>query len=421
MKANILKKSFLFFTLIFIFANLIFPQNADSESKQIEARISEFNITGLKRTKERYVQNLLSGFIGQPLNQETVKEIHTTLQAQNLFDEIKVTSAPLGSFDSIKVVVNVSVKEKLSFMPLPFAAFSSGNFMAGLFVMDMNAFGVHDNFIVGGLYSSDMIMGMGAYSRHPQKKGDFGFGGNFSVAKRESTYTNGDERKVLEYEAFALGAGARLLYKPTKGTTVSAGVGYDFFNPIDTDFLLKTNVWTTSLGWNISKSSWNGIFLSSSSVSVLGALHFSDNSDFGFGQSVTAQAKTQLPVAQKIRFLGTAMGFYGKDLYFPQYQNRNAAGVSILHNDFRTKEILGLSGGAEFCVLKMNFGMLSLYALYQAAFVQDWDESLYVGHGPEAGLRVYLAKVAFPAISMGGSYNVTNKSWQYSFSLGMGF
>ena len=42
-------------------------------------------------------------------------------------------------------------------------------------------------------------------------------------------------------------------------------------------------------------------------------------------------------------------------------------------------------------------------------------------HGPNGGVRFYLAKIAFPALAMGLAYNVTNNYWQFSASMGVSF
>ncbi len=412
-----MKSAVAFFSLIFIFSN-VFPQEFSDAPRM---PIASFEIDGLKRTKERYMENLFSHFKGREASDETKSQIEGALQEENLFEEIAISFEENSEGET---VARISLKEKWSFLPLPFVAASNGSFMAGLFLIDMNAFGIHDTFVGGGLYSKDMLMGMGAYVKSPHKKGDFGFSISFSLANRESTFCNGSEKNVLEYDALSLGVSARLVFKPTSHTSVNFETAYNFFNPEDAkeNFAVrKTHGWKLGAGWDFSKSSWNGIFLSSNGVSISGGIYFSDNSDFKIGESISASAKAQLPVAQKIRLLGAASLFFGNDLFYPQWQSRTMAGISVLPSDFRTLRIFGVSSGAEFCIVKIKFGMLSAYALYQVALAQDWNKSLYFAHGPEAGIRVYFAKIAIPAISMGGSYNVTNNSWQYSFSFGMGF
>lgn len=414
-------KKILFSALAFIFASAVFPQEdsaPDTDSGGPPPVITNFNITGLKRTKEYYMRNLLSQFEGEPAAPETLEKVETVLRAENLFDEIEVSAAPVSEGGAS---VSIALKEKISFLPLPMAAFSDGSFMAGLFVIDMNAFGLHDFFALGGMFSADMRMGMTAYAKQPHNKNEFGFAVTGSVTDRENTFADAHDREIAAYDAFLIGTGAQLLYKPSAGQNVSAGFNYKHFRPRDTDFVSDLNQWTASGSWGLSSSSWNGIFLSASGISASGTIYFTDDADYRTGVSLSAGASFQLPVAQKIRLLGAAAGFAGKNLHYLSYQGRSAAGVSVLPSDFKTLKILGLSAGAEFCVAKIRYGTLSVYAQYQTALAQDWDESLYVAHGPEAGLCVYLAKIAFPAISVGGSYNITNSSWQYSIAAGVSF
>ena len=71
-----------------------------------------------------------------------------------------------------------------------------------------------------------------------------------------------------------------------------------------------------------------------------------------------------------------------------------------------TDQIFGLLTGFEAAVVKAHFGVLSVYGLYEVAAARELNNSTYLCHGPEAGVRLYLAKLAYPAFAMGASYNV---------------
>lgn len=435
-------KIFFALTLLFAGAPLLFAQaesgadNASAQNMETGQQggdsvipgedeeyplIADFAISGLKRTKESYMRDLLSPYMGQPADEKTLKSIETTLQAQNLFDEIKVSAAPLFDAESNETTVEISFKEKFSILPIPYGYYSDGSFAIGLFLADMNAFGIHDIFSVGGIYSKTNIMGMTAYVHQPRRPGRFGFSGAFFVSDSTSTHTNAEDYVTLKYKAFSLSTSARLLYKISQTMNASFGAGYSFFNPHESPWMRRTNTGSLSASWSVSKSSWNGYFLSSNALTVSGALLFSDNADFNFAQSASLNGSLQVPLASRFRLINGLASFYGNNLYYPNYVGRRAGGVSVLPSNFTTTKIAGIFSGFEGALVKGKYGMLSIYAFYEVAFTQDWDKSLYVGHGPEAGLRVYLAKIAFPAFSMGASYNITNREFQYSFSGGVSF
>ena len=65
--------------------------------------------------------------------------------------------------------------------------------------------------------------------------------------------------------------------------------------------------------------------------------------------------------------------------------------------------------------------MLSLYGDYQLVYTRDSDKEYKFEHGRNAGTRVYLAKIAFPALAMGLAYNVPHHRWQFSAAMGVSF
>ena len=84
--------------------------------------VVDLKIDGLKKTKESYVHRILSEYIGKKESEVKIKEIETILQEQNLFSEISVSL--LSEENSEKCILNINVKEKITFIPLPFVSVS---------------------------------------------------------------------------------------------------------------------------------------------------------------------------------------------------------------------------------------------------------------------------------------------------------
>ncbi len=362
---------FAFFTVIFLFAQICHSQEYGSaENGQVEGSdgqrvfsgltIKEFCFSGLRRTKEFYLQHLFSSFIGQEASEKNLKAVEATLQGENLFDEVKMAYRPLSSTEA---AVDVSFKEKIAFLPMPYGYYSDGSFLGGLFIMDMNAFGIHDTAVAGGVYSKKRTMGVGAYTKQARFNGRPGFSVSVFAADSNIGQTNAHNETRLTYKAFSFSAGGRLLLKPTVRTNLSFGMGYDLFLPHDSPWIENINRWSAFAGWNFAHSSWNGTFLSTNSISVSGALCFTDNSGYVFSQSVSVAAKVQIPLASRFRMINGFSAFDGNNMYYPFYCSRTAGGVTILPSNFTTTKIAGLYSGFELCVLKMKIGKLSLYSI----------------------------------------------------------
>ena len=120
--------------------------------------ITKINFDGLKRTKESYMQSELEEFLYQNADRSTLMQAKTKLTFSGLFSDIAVSYTQTSESE---VSLDISVKEKISFLPVPFAMYTtSTGFMGGLVVMDMNAFGIKDMAMVGGFFSAKQVSGM---------------------------------------------------------------------------------------------------------------------------------------------------------------------------------------------------------------------------------------------------------------------
>ena len=401
-------------------------QSADGAAEQTGAaaqdfsalKIVQFNIEGLKRTKRSYMDGLLSEFLQKPASPQTLKGVETLLQAQNLFDEIKVAARPLGEDAA---VVDISFKEKWSVLPMPFGYYTDGAYALGLFVMDVNTFGLRCTTVAGGIYSPSSVMGAAAFQKPASQKGKLGFSVAANVSKAAHTLTNSKNRGVFSYENFYAGGRASLLFKPTNNMSASVGAGYSFFNPIDSSNVNRSHQWSLSASWGISSSDWNGYFLCSNSLNLGMEFLFSDNPDQRFAQIWTFNAQVQRSIFGRVRLVTAARGFFSNDLHVTNFASRSSSGLTLLPKNFLSPQVFGFFTGFELVVIKIKYGMMSVYALYGVAAARDWDKSLYACHGPEAGVRFYLSKIAFPAFAMGASYNIEENRFQYSISGGVSF
>ena len=156
-----MKKSSLVF-LLFISISLLSPAQENQSAEQIETAeagddsktelnqnliVSKINFIGLKRTKDSHVQSKVSKYKGKPLSEIDMHKFETDIQLIGLFDDIHYSTEQISDTEA---QINVSVKEKITFIPMPFAMYStSTGFMAGGVVLDSNLFGKQYMFNVG--------------------------------------------------------------------------------------------------------------------------------------------------------------------------------------------------------------------------------------------------------------------------------
>ena len=144
----------LFFLLIPLFQCFcaFAEENQDVKNGSL---VSFIKIEGLGRTKESYMLSVLGKYVGIPESRIDLHEVKVTLEELELFSETEVS---LQKDENGEAVLFVKVKEKWSFIPVPFFMYSSSTgFMGGAFVMDMNAFGIKDNYVVGGVLKTSSL------------------------------------------------------------------------------------------------------------------------------------------------------------------------------------------------------------------------------------------------------------------------
>lgn len=396
--------------------------------------VTKITFEGLKKTDEAYLQKVLERFYGQEADSGTLHEIETALQSEGIFEKISVQAAEqkndsgrLSSGDPGNgTVVKVSVKEKITFIPIPFTMVSDNGWMAGGMVMNMNAFGNKTMVVGGGFLSSYSLMGIFSIAKPAASKKEFGWSIFSSVSRNSNSWTDIYENDFFELKQTSFSSGASLSRKITDFTSVSAGAGtsYSRYNETsgyalpfsgNTSFKLKANA-----GLVHGKSDWNGWYLNSKTLSISGEY----GRDFTAKDSVrkaSANIIFQQPVTDRLRICADAAGVYTRGGNITDWNNGSAVLVSILPAKFSSRELAGASAGLELAAAKLKFGIFSIYANYQMVYAENTDEQYKFCQGINGGARLYLSKIAFPAFAFGISRSLTTENWYWAGSIGVSF
>ncbi|MBQ4378862.1 MAG: hypothetical protein II821_06670 [Treponema sp.] len=408
-------------------------QNEFSGSKiEIDGNltITKINFTGLKKTRKSYMQSRVKKFIGEPLSEENMHDLETALQCEGLFNDIHIQTEKTSDTES---EINISVKEKITFIPVPFAMYSNSAFTAGGIVMDTNAFGRKDMFMVGGFFSKNNKSGLAAFSKNPGEHGIPGVALFFMGSKKSPEYNNLSDDTVVKFDALAFNVSISLSEKLSENITFSHGIGLKTSSTEEmSDYKglcpESIKIGSTSLSLGYSKSDWNGIFMSTNSAAISADFGFSnsDNKDLRYPMGFSFSIGEQHPIIwDRLRMYQKIAGFYGINNHIISYQSQSAGAVTILPGDLSTNRIIGGNAGFEFAIHKFKWGMISVYGDYQAVYVQDFtasnDGDYEFEQGLNGGMRVYLAKIAFPALAMGVAYNATQNRAQFSASIGISY
>ncbi len=405
-----LKKVFLtfFFTALCFYASAV--------------PITKFNFTGLRKTKPEYIEKVLSRFYGQEADDNTIHEIETALQAEGLFDNIKVQSADQENTENSSGEISISLQEKITFIPLPFAACSNGKWMGGAMILNMNAFGTKSMFMGGTFFTSTSFTGMAAFSKPAANTKDLGYGlfcsGNINSAERKDIY----DETFVKYKQKGFSASGSIHKKITDFTIINTGLGCSWLRFDEYNGYVPQEKYVSfinpSAGISHGRQDWNDWFLSTKSLRLESDFYYNtDEKDWS--QRYSGSLLFQMPVTKKLRFCSAAGFVYGKNLYFSQFSGGSSGFVSILPGEFSTDRIWGGNTGMEFALKKFKFGLFSFYGNYQACQVRDTNVTFQFCQGAAGGIRLYLSKIAFPAFAMEINKNITTSKWNYTGSIGI--
>lgn len=428
-------KRVLFFASIFLFAFLPVNLNGqvqpdavdDAEILEEDGLISDFEIYGLKKTQHRYVEQQINPFLGKKKSEVDAKKVELALRVTGLFSkqECSFQKNTDGSFTLV-----IHVEEKMSYIPLPFAMYSGSGLMFGGFLMNMNAFGMNDKLVTGGIYgpnswtdwSPRMLMANFMFIKSPKGITRPGYSVHASVMKRTKEMVDeNDDSVVPEFEVFAVKTGASLTHQINRKFSTRFGVNYAYAYPED-NFTLNHG-FGGSVGLGLSSSSYNGWFLSTNSLSANSSfMYYTEN---GFMPSVQARAVSQLPLCKRIRFEGSLGYSQSWNTMWNEYDGGGSAGIAILPAKYVSDFLAGATAGFEFGVLNikkgvLDIGNLGVYLKGEAVVSDDYDGDCFFDYGLTGGAKIYLSKINMPAFSFSWSWNMRRPLSQlYTFSIGI--
>ena len=370
--------------------------------------ITDIQIQGLRRTKPEVLLEKLEKFKGTDSSSFDKKKLEAELEKTQLFSLADATVS--GS------TLHITVEEKFSLLPIPFAYASSDGWGGGLVVMDNNAFGIMDQAAVGGFINSSGWRVLAGYS-HTQKANSL-FGWNVAVngGKSKTRVREDDGDLLLSYDnrVFGVSAGVNKRLAPWLKASVSSGVNICDVEDSEPDSELIIPL-TASL--TASTASWDGTFLNTTYLSTSATYNYSQWHDNYC--TIAARAGHEQHLVQRLRLIAQAGAYHSPDVPVVFAPNQSAAQACILDNSCRASTIVGVGAGLEWGIAPTRFGVPSLYVQYQALWADTVLADETWAHGPVAGFKFYLKKIAFPAVDVFGAYNV--KTGLFRISAGAGF
>jgi outer membrane protein insertion porin family len=125
----------------------------------VDEVITDVRILNATRTDEETVRSIAGLSIGQFLQTDTLDVVRERLHTSGLFSDVNVYWEPFR--DGVRV--NIAIKEKFPWAPLPIFSYSPGNISAGAFIAHGNLFGRGKRGLIGGRISNVDSGALAAY------------------------------------------------------------------------------------------------------------------------------------------------------------------------------------------------------------------------------------------------------------------
>ena len=370
--------------------------------------ITDIQIQGLRRTKPEVLLEKLEKFKGTDSSAFDKKKLEAELEKTQLFSLADATAS--GS------TLHITVEEKFSLLPIPFAYLSSDSWGGGLVVMDNNAFGIMDQAAAGGFITSSGWRVLAGYSHTQKKHSPFGWSVSANGGKSKTSVREDDGNLLLSYDnrVFGASAGVNRRLAPWLKGSVSSGVN---ICDVEDNEPASELVIPLTASLTASTASWDGTFLNTTYLSTSATYNYSQWHDNYC--TIAARAGYEQHLVQRLRLIAQAGAYHSPDVPVVFAPNQSAAQACMLDNSCRASTIVGAGAGLEWGIAQTRFGVPSLYVQYQALWADTILSDETWGHGPVAGFKFYLKKIAFPAVDVFGAYNV--KTGLFRISAGAGF
>lgn len=387
--------------------------------------ITSIQIEGLKRTKPRTAHGFVRRFIGRDAAALDLDEVRAAIVDGGILDPLSVEVR--DGADGFKTL-HIEVADKWSIFPVPVFAWSSDGFTAGGAFFDANAFGINDKMGVVGIYSQNSWLAAAMYSHSPA-------GGRLSGSTFSASYTRGrrelrDQKLEVydDYDAESATGGAGLSFRVGEDWTWEARVSFNAEARDGADWRMSLPL---SAQVRSRRSEWDGVLLSERrfEAGVTADIGLNDGGGAAGGNGgnggntyrLQSSATWERPLSEGFRYSVNGGVLYSLPTsgLTARTGAPPASRVVILPASFSASSYADLSAGLEKALFRWSLATLSVSAAYQIVCSEGEHLGACFDHGPSAGVRVYLRRLAIPAVGARASYNAAANQFIGAFSMGM--
>ncbi len=423
--------------LFFLFLSLVPGRllGADEELKPLDvellaqgkiksAEVARIEVEGLKKTKLRTLESLILIEEGEPLTAKRLVDTQQNLKKTGLFQSLVFAYREEGG----RYTVRILLKEKATLVPLPFFSASDGAYSFGMALFDSNFLGLRKQLITSAFVADGNPSGtLGLID--PTLAGSTMRGVLFLSGgknRSEAAYPDGTNYRVyFSTDARVTGA---LTFRTQKKLKPGISFKYeqsevdeaweDSLAPPDSSAAASPGFSLTYEDTYFLEYFYEGILLRTAYAYAF-ELNGSYTGEGGDGSGIIGNAEWAAAIFGDHRFsLDAAAGY--SEFPVPNLDSLSGPGFRVL--PFRravARSYWAGSAGYEFPFFRPDWGTLTLSGFFDGGVYEPQEGNYESFYGPGGGFRLYLSKIAIPAVGVNFAVDLPTETLQTSIVIGM--
>ncbi|HNX23376.1 MAG TPA: hypothetical protein PKG60_04970 [Spirochaetota bacterium] len=390
-------------------------ENGDLPVKQITIR-------GLTRTKESVILNESEISAGVKLSAFNPHQFINRLKKKNIFTDIHINYIK----ESESVIIELSLNEKWTIIPLPMFYSNGETMQYGLYILESNFLGYGKTVFAGGTYSEKSKSAIFGFMDPSILGSDFI--ANIFFIYKDSILQNGTMEKVIfsEYSSRQKIAHVDAGYAISKEIRLFLSGGY---NEAAVDY-----TYSDSLNAPDSEKFYlSGAVFRFDFLKYYEYLYYGLKGEVKYYSHIPADEGKEYNTADyKIDYSHKLFNFHritffsagsaGNKPSVLEDRISGKTGTRTLPADIISADnYINYSAVYEYPFLRLNWGAVTLLGLWEQG-TYNKDHSPYVNYyGPGCGVLFYLKRVAFPAVGFNYARNLKTVNNEFSVNVGFTF
>lgn len=391
-------------------------------------RICEIEVRGNRRSLDATVQRISDIEAGALLSEGAVDQARINLKKSGLFAEVDIKASACQPDDTEEVRLILEVEDKWTLIPVPFFSSDGESIMGGLVVIESNLLGTGKQLISGAMGGTDGLSGFAVFADPALFRSNWQLSLSASGGVGSEEIATPDGETALEFDNNSYGG--------------SFGLGYRFTNRFEAGFRARIEQHELS---GITGPAAAG--LSSAQItdeigelqqqlglqarydatvpygSLLKGFETAARATYSLvldAPSIDAQASYNLPTiaGQRLRLLAAA-GCGERSLISEEPVSGRDGFRTLPFGKATADDYWSAAVAYDVPVLTQGWGAMVISSFYE----QGWYRSSAVGqfdfYGPGAGFRIYLRRIAIPALGVDVAYNLQSDRTVFSVAVGM--